>query len=352
MIGRTTRPMNSAFRDHPDPSTSSSRPSARSAMPMRRWPVSPKPNPLPPLTSTTAAFFSAGTIVASVSTPGLTPSCHTAPVLGSTLPAEAVGRRGSAGRAHHQRLAFGAQHVVLAVHHHLQVARQVVGARDDPALRSRCPVGRSVGHRPLGAEPRPVPGRHGLVDLAVGDEAVRPCPTGSRMCCCNVGLELLPAHDLDHATKNLVVRIRVLPLLRRVRRLASTAASWSTPRASSSSSPVASGCAALPCHVEKPLVWLSSCRIVMTPGGPAREPVEIVRDLGVQVDLARLDQLHDGQRREALGDRADHERRVRRDLHVASEPDDAPRTRRGDARRRPRRRRPGRARRKQASRCR
>ena len=154
-------------------------------------------------------------------------------------------------------------------------------------------------------------------------------PTGSRMCCCHVGLVLLPADDLDHPTEDLVVRIRVLPLRARC-------ACWRDRREL--------------CHPARELILLPG-RVRMRrvalqsgeaagvaeqltdgddPGGPAREPVEIARDLGVQVDLARLDQLHDGQCREALGDRADHERGVRRDRHLAAEPHDPARTRRGD----------------------
>lgn len=59
----------------------------------------------------------------------------------------------------------------------------------------------------------------------------------------------------------------------------------------------------LPCRVEKPLVWLSNSRRVMAPAGRPENPVEIDLDAGVEVDRARLDQLHDRERGEALGDR-------------------------------------------------
>ena len=109
-----------------------------------------------------------------------------------------------------------------------------------------------------------------------------------------------------------------------------TSASRSTRRASSSSPPVLSACAAFPCSVEKPLVWLSSCRIVITPAGRPAKAIQIVGNLGIQVDLARLDQLHHGQRREALGDRADQEGRIRRDFAVAPDLENAVRTNRCD----------------------
>lgn len=43
-------------------------------------------------------------------------------------------------------------------------------------------------------------------------------------------------------------------------------------------------------------------------GRPVRERIEMLRHLVVQVDLACLDQLRDGKRREALGDRTGEER--------------------------------------------
>ena len=76
-------------------------------------------------------------------------------------------------------------------------------------------------------------------------------------------------------------------------------------------------------------MWLSSCRIVTRRRAGPRNRRDIAR-LSVQVDLARLDQLHDGQRREALGDRAGQERRVRRDFDVASDLDNTAVACRGD----------------------
>ena len=66
------------------------------------------------------------------------------------------------------------------------------------------------------------------------------------------------------------------------------------------------------------------------PPGPPREAVEILRSLAVQVDLSRLDQLHHGQRREALGDRASQESRLRRDFINAPDLDNTVRTNRCD----------------------
>jgi hypothetical protein len=60
-------------------------------------------------------------------------------------------------------------------------------------------------------------------------------------------------------------------------------------------------------------------------GRPVRERIEMLRHLVVQVDLACLDQLRDGKRREARGDRTGEERGIRRDAFAAP-PDDTSRT--------------------------
>jgi len=78
-IGRRTIPVNVAFCHRRLPSPVYSSPSAPAVMPLRSWAVSPKPIPLPALTSTTTPFLSAGIMVRSVSTPGLEPECQTVP---------------------------------------------------------------------------------------------------------------------------------------------------------------------------------------------------------------------------------------------------------------------------------
>ena len=210
-MGRATRPMNRAFRDHPEPVgvvVEAERPVGDADAEVARL---REAEPTAAVDEHDSRLLLRGDHHREGFDAGAGPVMPHRPGAGIELPAQAVGRRHLAGRAHHQRLALRAQHVVLAVHHHLQVARQVAGAGHDPPLRSRRPVGRGVGQRPLGAEPRQVPGRHALMDLAVGDEAV-PHPDRLEDVLCDVGLELLPAHDLDHPAKNLVVRVRVLPL--------------------------------------------------------------------------------------------------------------------------------------------
>ena len=145
---------------------------------------------------------------------GARPGVPHARVAGVHVPAEAVGRGRCAGRAHRLRLACGADHVVLTVHHHLHVERQIAGGRDDSALGGRCAVGRVLVQRTFGGEPRGMPGRHRAMDFAVGDEAV-PHTYRHENVGRHVDLELLPAHDLDQSAKDLVVEVRVLPPLTR-----------------------------------------------------------------------------------------------------------------------------------------
>ena len=52
--------MNRDFWDHREPSPSYSKRRALALMPLRSWVVSPKPTPLPPLTSTTTPLVLCG----------------------------------------------------------------------------------------------------------------------------------------------------------------------------------------------------------------------------------------------------------------------------------------------------
>ena len=234
-------------------------------IPLRNWVVSPKPVPLPALTSTTTALFSVGIIVASVSTPGLDLECLTVSLLGSGT-IEPVLWGHFAGGSHHEGLALGAEHIILAIHHRLHVARQIRCARDDAGLWSRCEMSRVVGQRSFRSEPGPVPGRHRFVEFAVGDESIVVHADGLQNVLRDIGLVVLSADNFDQATEDLVVRVRVLHFSSGSY-AGSTSASCSTRSASSSGPPVISVYDALPWNVEKPLVWLSSCRIVIAPAG-------------------------------------------------------------------------------------
>lgn len=139
----------------------------------------------------------------------------------------------------------------------------------------------------------------------------------------------LPAHDLDHAPEDLVGRVRVFPLLvggmgwSDVRELVDAARKLVRPAGA-----VRVGLVALPGGVAARVAKELTDGDVA--GGPAREALETLGHLGVQLDLACLDQLHDRERRQACGDRAREERGVRRDACLAAQPGDTSPTGRGD----------------------
>ena len=168
-----------------------------------------------------------------------------------------------------------------------------------------------------------------VVDLAVGDEAVlhadRLEDVGR-----HVGLVVLPADDLDQATEDQVVGVRVLPpLAGRVGGSQLGDAGRPGGRARPSP-PVASVCEAFPCSVEKPLVWLSSCRIVIAPAGWPEKTSRYCETSASRSTSPASTSCITASAVKLLEIEPDQEGRVRRDLGVASGLDDAARADRGD----------------------
>ena len=225
-------------------------------------------------------------------------------------------------------LARGAEHVVTTVHHHGQIAGQVGGAGDQATLGRGSPGGGVLGQRPFGAEPRAVPGRHHVVDLPVGDEAVRH-PDRLEDVVGDIGLEVLATDDLDDPAEDLVVGVGVVPGL--TRHVSGSDLGQSVDPAGELVLPaVGVGVRRVPLQRGEATGVTEQLPDSDRAGGATREALEIGLHGGVEVDPARLDQLHHGQRGEALGHRAGQEGGMWGDRLVPSEPGDSARTDGGD----------------------